>query len=282
MSVGRKKKSPVGLFFSYVLLVIIAICCLYPALWTIMASFKPGGSLLGVSLIPKNVTLDHYRELFTSKSFQYGRWYWNTFKIATLSMLLGSALVILTSYSLSRYRFKGRKTILSILLVLGMFPGFMSMIAIYILLLQLDLLNTHIALVLVYSAGAPIGMAFVGKGLFDTIPRSLEEAARIDGATNWMTFRRIMLPLSKPAITYIALLQFTGPWMDFIFARLVLRTKEKWTLAVGLWDMVSNFQNSNFTMFAAGSVLIAIPITILFMFMQRFFVEGLTAGASKG
>jgi arabinogalactan oligomer/maltooligosaccharide transport system permease protein len=282
MSVGRKKKSPIGLFFSYALLTIIAICCLYPALWTVMASFKPGASLLGVSLFPKKVTIDHYHELFTSKSFQYGIWYWNTLKIATLSMLIGSTLVIMTSYSLSRFRFNGRKTVLSSLLVLGMFPGFMSMIAIYILLLQLDLLNTHAALVLVYSAGAPIGMAFVGKGLFDTIPRSLEEAARIDGATNWMTFRKIMLPLSKPAIIYIALLQFTGPWMDFFFARLVLRTKEKWTIAVGLWDMVANFQSSNFTMFAAGSVLIAVPITILFMLMQGFFVDGLTAGANKG
>ena len=146
--------------------------------------------------------------------------------------------------------------------------------------MQLNLLDTHLALILVYSAGAPLG-AFVVKGFFDTIPKSPEESARIDGATHWTVFIRIMLPLSKPMITYVGLMTFAGAWGDFIFARLVLRTKEKWTLAIGLWDMVNN-ASTNFTMFAAGAVLIAIPIALLYLFLQRFLVEGLTAGASKG
>ena len=195
-------------------------------------------------------------------------------------MIFGVILVVMTAYALSRFRFYGRKNLMSGMLVLGMFPGFMSMIAIYILLMQLNLLDTHLALILVYSAGAPLG-AFVVKGFFDTIPKSLEESARIDGATHWTVFIRIMLPLSKPMITYVGLMTFAGAWGDFIFARLVLRTKEKWTLAIGLWDMVNN-ASTNFTMFAAGAVLIAIPIALLYLFLQRFLVEGLTAGASKG
>lgn len=167
------------------------------------------------------------------------------------------------------------------MLVLGMFPGFMSMIAIFIFLLQLNLLDTHAALILVYSAGSVLG-GFVVKGFYDTIPRSLDEAARIDGATHLQVFVKIMLPLSRPMLTYVALTTFTGAWVDFIFARLVLRSKENWTLAVGMWDLVNSFQNSNFTLFAAGAVLIAIPITLLFVFLQKFLVQGLTSGASKG
>jgi arabinogalactan oligomer/maltooligosaccharide transport system permease protein len=197
-------------------------------------------------------------------------------------MLLGVLLTLLTSYALSRFRFRGRKNALSVLLILGMFPGFMSMIAIFLLLKEMQLLDTHLALIMVYASGAPIGLTFIAKGFFDTIPRSLDEAARIDGASNFQIFAKIILPLSRPILTYLALLQFVGPWNDFIFAKLILRSKENWTVAVGMWDMVNSLQNSNFTVFAAGAVLIAVPITILFMFMQRLLVDGLTSGASKG
>jgi arabinogalactan oligomer / maltooligosaccharide transport system permease protein len=278
---SRQKNSLIRLTFSYILLVIIAICCLYPALWVILSSLRPGAALYSPTLIPNAFTLDHYTELFTSKSTMFGRWYWNTLKIATLSMLISTTLVLLTAYALSRFRFKGRKTTMTGMLVIGMFPGFMSLIAIYILLMQLNLLDTHTAIVLVYSAGAPLG-AFVVKGFFDSIPKSIEESARIDGASHLQVFRKIMLPLSKPMLIYVMLTSFTGAWGDFIFARAVLRTKEQWTIAVGMWDMVNSSQTSNFTLFAAGSVLVAIPITILFMFLQRYLVDGLTAGANKG
>lgn len=281
MNPGVKVARTVRLTLSYLILTAIAICCLYPALWVILSSLRPGSALFSPTLFPKTFTLDHYKELFTSKSFLFGRWYWNTLKITSLSMIFGTFAVTLTGYALSRFRFRGRKTALTTLLVLGMFPGFMSMIAVFILLFQLNLLNTHAALIVVYTFGAVHG-AFVVKGFFDTIPSSLEEAARIDGASHFTIFWRIMLPLSRPMLTYIGLTTFYGGWGDFIFARLVLRSKEQWTVAVGLWDMVANFQNSNFTMFASASVLIAIPITILFMWLQRFFVDGLTAGANKG
>jgi arabinogalactan oligomer/maltooligosaccharide transport system permease protein len=279
---AQKNSSWLRISISYVILVILAICCIYPALWVILSSVRPGASLYSPTLFPSTVTLEHYYNLFNSSSFLFGRWYMNTLKISILSMVFGTLMVTLTAYALSRFRFTGRKGVLTTILILGMFPGFMSMIAIFILLLQLNLLDTHLAMVLVYVAGAPVLGTFVAKGFLDTIPRSLEEAARMDGAGNFTIFYRIILPLTRPMLTYIALTTFVGAWVDFIFARLVLRSKEQWTVAVGLWNMVSTFQNSSFTMFAAGSVMIAVPITLLFIFLQRFLVDGLTAGANKG
>lgn len=280
---SKSAKKGFRLTLSYIILLTgIAICCLYPALWVIFSSFRPGKSLYSKSLIPESFTLDHFKELFTSDSFLFGQWYMNTLKISVITMIIGVTLTLLTGYALSRFRFRGRKTAMSTILILGMFPGFMSMIAIFILLKELGLLDTHFALILVYSAGAPLMGSFLVKGFFDAIPRSLDEAAKMDGATNMMIFTRIILPLSKPMLAYVALTQFVGPWVDFIFARLVIRSRENWTVAVGLYDQINNFQNSNFTIFAAAAVLIAVPITLLFMFLQKLLVEGLTAGASKG
>jgi arabinogalactan oligomer/maltooligosaccharide transport system permease protein len=279
---GRKVKKSLSLTLSYIVLVIIAIVSVYPALWVILGSFRPGKSLYSKTLFPSNFTLEHYSELFTSKSYLFGNWYMNTLKISIISTLIGIVLTLLTSYAVSRFRFRGRQTALSTVLILGMFPGFMSMIAIYLLLKEFHLLDTHLALIIVYAAGAPLGGTFIAKGFLDTIPRSLDEAARIDGASNFRIFTRIILPLSRPMLTYMALTQFVGPWVDFIFAKMVLRSKEKWTVAVGLYDMVNSNTNTNFTLFAAGAVLIAVPITILFMFLQRLLVDGLTSGASKG
>jgi len=230
----RKVANFVRLTCSYITLIALAIAALYPALWILLASFRPGKSLYSKTLIPEQFTLAHYKELFTSPSYMFGTWYANTLKIAIFSMLIGVVLTLLTSYAVSRFRFKARKTALSTVLILGMFPGFMSMIAIYMLLKEFNLLDTHIALIIVYAAGAPLMGTFIAKGFLDTIPRSLDEAARIDGASNFGIFMRVILPLSRPMITYMALTQFVGPWVDFIFARLILRTKENWTVAVGI------------------------------------------------
>ncbi|MDF2648929.1 MAG: arabinogalactan transporter permease [Paenibacillus sp.] len=272
------------LTLSYALLVFLALCCVYPAAWVIVSSFKVGDSLFSETFIPKQFTLEHYVDLFKgrdNKQIPYAKWYVNTLKIAVSSMVLGTLIQILTAYAISRFRFKGRKSIMSIVLVLGMFPGFMSMIAVYIILMQMNLLDTHFALILVYSAGAALGM-FVAKGFFDTIPKSLEEAARIDGASHMTIFARIVLPLSRPIITYIALTTFSGAWVDFILAKIILRSRDNWTLAVGLFELVDNYSSTEFTLFAAGAVLAAIPVAVLFIFLQRFLVDGLTAGATKG
>lgn len=282
MSNKKSTSTKIRLAASYLFILVVVGWSLYPASWVVLSSFKPGKSLYSETFIPSSFTLSHYSELFYSKSLMFLTWYLNTFKVAVCSMLFSTLLVTLSAYALSRFRFPWRKASLSLLLILGMFPGFMSMVAVYLLLMQLGLLNTHAALVIVYSFGSVIFNLFVAKGFFDTLPKGIEEAARIDGASNIRVFTRIMLPLSKPMLVFVALTTFTGAWVDFIFASLVLRTKEKWTVAVGLYDMVNSYQNANFTLFAAGAVFIAIPITLLFMYLQRHFVDGLTAGATKG
>ncbi|MEK4058169.1 MULTISPECIES: sugar ABC transporter permease [Paenibacillus] len=274
-----KLKNMFSTVVHHILLAVIAIITIYPAIWVVLASFRPGTALYSEHLLPDRFTIEHYKELF--KSFPFSQWYVNTLKIAVVSMICSTFFVLLTGYAFSRFRFKGRKTLMSGLFVLNMFPSFMSMIAVYILLLNMNLLNTHSALIFVYSAGAAMGYLLV-KGFFDTIPRSLEEAARIDGANHWIVFFKIFMPLSKPLVVYLAVTSFAAAFNDFIFAQMVLRTKEQQTLAVGLYNMVNTQFSTQFTIFAAGCVLVALPITIVFMCFQRFLVEGLTAGAEKG
>lgn len=279
---NMRKATRLRLLFSYLFIAVVVVWSLYPALWVVISSLRPGKSLYSSSFWPKALTLDHYRELFASDSLMFAQWYVNTLKVGTISMVFSTVLVTITAYALSRFRFTGRKMTLNAILILGMFPGFMSMVAVYLLLMQIGLLNTHAALILVYSFGSIIFNLFIAKGFFDTLPRSMEEAARMDGANHVQIFTRIMLPLSKPMLVFVALTTFSGAWVDYIFASLILRSRDKWTVAVGLYDMVNSYQNAYFTLFAAGACLIAVPITLFFIFLQRFFVDGLTAGASKG
>jgi len=265
--------------FIYFLLICITINTILPLYFVVIASFNPGNSLFSTKMFPDSLTTSHYRDLFEKKD--YAVWYMNTLKIALASMVLTVILVIITSYTLSQFRFRGRKTGLMFMLVMTMFPGFMSMIAIYLLLLQVGLLDTHLGLILVYSGGNIAGFTWLVKGYFDGIPRSIPEAAKIDGAGNATVFTRIMLPMSFPIITFVAVSSFIGPWMDYIFARLVLRTPSKKTLAIGLFEMVTGRQNTEFTMFAAGAILVALPVTILYMSLQKYLIQGISEGASK-
>ncbi|AKG35510.1 sugar ABC transporter permease [Paenibacillus durus] len=276
---SRKLRGSVWLSISYVLLAVIGVFSVYPALWVVMSSFRTGNSLFSETLIPTAFTLEHYANLFSK--YDFARWYTNTLKIALTTTVIGTVLTLLPGYAFSIFRFTGRKTMMSTLMVLGLFPGFMSMIAVFILLNLLNLLNTHLAVILVYAAGAPLFFLFA-KSYFDTIPKSLVEAARMDGAGHLSIFFRIVMPLSTPLIVYTALSIFAGSFTDFLFAKLVLRTPETKTLAVGLFDMISSRQATDFTSFAAGCVLIAVPITFLFILLQRLLTEGLTAGAEKG
>ncbi|KPU27768.1 arabinogalactan ABC transporter permease [Caloranaerobacter sp. TR13] len=263
----------------YAILLFLSIIVLAPVIWIIGSSLNPGNSLYGSSLIPKNPTLIHYKELFIKTDF--ARWYLNTLKIATINMILSVIFTTLTAYVFSRFKFKGKKIGLVSMLILQMFPSFLSMTAIYVLLMQIGLLNTHLGLILVYAGGQIPYNAWLVKGYFDGIPRSLDEAARIDGASNLTIFRKIILPIARPIITFIALTQFTAPWMDYILPRLILRSADKKTLAMALYEMVTGQQNTKFTMFAAGAILVAIPITLLFIYLQKHIVEGLAAGATK-
>ncbi|WP_127836313.1 sugar ABC transporter permease [Clostridium prolinivorans] len=263
----------------YTFLVLNSIFILFPILWIIGSSLNPGDSLYSSSMIPKNPTFIHYKELFTKTD--YPIWYKNTLKIAFLNMIISTILTTFNAYVFSRFRFKGRKAGLVTVLVLQVFPSFLTLTAVYTLLLQLNLLNTHLGLVLFYSGAQIPGNTWLIKGYFDQIPRSLDEAARVDGASNFITFTKIIMPLATPIMVFLALTTFIGPWMDFIFQSLVLRSADKKTLAIGLMDMVTGQTNTKFTLFAAGAILVAIPIVTLFVITQKYVVEGLSSGAVK-
>ncbi|MDR2661342.1 MAG: sugar ABC transporter permease [Lactobacillaceae bacterium] len=280
-----KKNKLHAIITSQVILTILAFIWVLPIIFVILQSFRAEGGQFVSYFFPKHWTLDNYKYLFTNKDgWNYGQWFLNTLFVSVISGIISTFLSIGVAYSLSRLQFKLKGFYLKFALIVGMFPGFLSMISIYYILKALNLTNSLWALVLMYSYGAALGF-YVQKGFFDTIPQSLDERAQIDGASRWQIFTKITLPIAKPIIVYTALGAFTGPWMDFIFAKVVLgNNQSKWTVAVGLFTMVSSKENANslFMSFAAGSVLIAIPITILFIWLQRFFVEGVTAGSVKG
>lgn len=262
-------------------IILIAVCFvfLFPCLWLILASFSKSGSIYSFDgFFPSEYSLDTFKMLFTdTEMYNYPRWFRNTLFIATMSCLIGTFLVILTAYTMSRFQFRGRKTIMKTTLVLGMFPSFMGMIAVYIIMTQFGLINKMWGLILIYSSGAPMGY-LTQKGFFDTIPGSIDEAARIDGATNFQVFLKINLPISMPIIVYTALTSFVFPWSDFILPKLLLKEKDLYTVAVGLMSL----GETEFARFAAGSVFIAVPIVILYFCLMRFLVDGMTAGAVKG
>lgn len=276
----NKRKFQLGLV--YATLILLSIVWLFPIVWVILTSFRGEGTAYVNYFLPKTFTLENYIMLFTNESFPFGRWFVNTFMVATFTCIISTFITVAMAYSLSRIKFKHRNGFLKLALVLNMFPGFMSMIAVYYILKALGLTQTLTALVLVYSAGAALGF-YIAKGFFDTIPYSLDESAMIDGASRMEIFFKITLPLSKPIIVYTALLAFMGPWIDFIFAQVILGdATSKYTVAIGLFSMLQvDTINEWFRAFAAGSVLIAIPITILFIFMQKYYVEGITGGSVK-
>jgi len=269
----------IGKILVHALLVFIAIMVIAPVIWIIGASLNPGTSLFSTSMFPENPTFKHYIDLFTETD--YPKWYLNTLKIATANMILSVLLTTTTAYVFSRFRFKGRKVSMMTMLILQMFPAFLAMTAIYVLLFRLGLLNTHLGLILVYAGGQIPYNTWLCKGYFDGIPKSLDEAAKIDGASNLTIFAKVILPLARPIITFVALTNFMGPWFDFIFPQLILRTSDKKTLALGLFEWIQKNQNTQFTRFAAGAILVAIPITLLFVYLQKHIVEGLSSGAVK-
>ncbi|HBA47334.1 MAG TPA: sugar ABC transporter permease [Lachnospiraceae bacterium] len=278
----------------YVLLTILSIIWVLPILFVILTSFREEGGSYKTYIWPKGFTLNNYKELVmgvNSKisggtNIDFTRWFFNTLVIAIFSTLLSAFFVLCVSYVMSRLRFKMRKNFMNIAMILGMFPGFMSMIAVYYILKGLGLLETgtlkQLSLILVYSGGAGLGF-YMAKGFFDTIPRSIDEAAYIDGASKWDTFIKITIPLSKPIITYTLLTSFMGPWVDYIFAKVIMGNDTKYyTIAIGLWTMLEKeYVDYYYTQFYAGCVLISIPIALVFLLSQRCYVEGV-AGAVKG
>lgn len=262
----------------------MAILWVLPILWLVIISFRKEPGAYTNYILPKEYTLDNYTRLFTDTSlFNYPRWFLNTLIVAVLTCIISTILVLMISYAFSRLRFKSRKGFMNVGLILGMFPGFMTMIAVYHILKLVGLDQSLAALVLIYSAAACMTY-FIAKGFFDTIPRSLDEAATIDGASRSEIFWKITLPLSKPIVVYTALTSFMAPWTDFIFVSVIMKDNyQNYTLALGLYQMLSRENIYRyFTQFCAGAVLVAVPVTILFMSLQRYYVEGVTGGAVKG
>lgn len=268
----------------HVILAVLSMAWVLPVVWLILQSFRAEKGAFISYIIPKTWTLNNYVKLFTDvKLFNFPQWFLNTFIVAVFSCIITTVLVLLTSYAFSRLRFKARKPLMNIILILGMFPGFMSMIAIYHILKSFGLTQTLFALVLVYSGGAAMGY-YIAKGFFDTVPRSIDEAALVDGCTKNQVFWNIILPMSKPVVVYTILTSFIGPWVDFIFVSVIMKDAyNKYTVALGLYQMLSRENIYNyFTEFCAGAVIVAIPITILFISMQKYYVSGVTAGGAKG
>jgi arabinogalactan oligomer/maltooligosaccharide transport system permease protein len=283
---GKRKRGTIGV---YILLVLISIIWLFPFIGLVLQSFRsydPKVEYGGMVdyLIPKHFSLDNYRFLFSGQT-NFIKWYGNTLVIAIFVSILQTIIILCVSYALSRMRFKGRKLLMRFWLVLGMFPGFLTMICLYFLLKQIGMTQGGAVYGLILVSVASSGMGYyVCKGYFDTIPRALDEAARIDGASHARIFLTMLIPMSKPIIIYTALVAFMAPWCDYIFASYVaFGHDESYNVAVAMtrWVWTNDYQGY-FTRFCAGGILVAIPVTILFMALQNYYVEGVTGGAVKG
>lgn len=275
---GVHAKKVADACLTYAILVIVSIVFVFPILWLLLSCFSASGSIYSFNgFFPTDYSLNSFKQLFTDTvMYNYIRWFLNTLLVAVVSSVLGTILVTLTAFTISTYEFKARKALMKGALVLGMFPSFMGMTAVYLLMTQFGFINNHIGLALIYAAGAPMGY-LVQKGFFDTIPKSIYEAASIDGASNLRIFCTITLPLSKPILVYTLLTQFAWPWSDYILPKLLLKDKNLWTVAVGLMSL----PETEFARFSAGSVLIAVPIVILYFFLSKYLVNGMAAGAVK-
>lgn len=278
----------------YAILIVMSIVWLLPIVWLILQSFGNDPLAGGVGkLVPGSWTLKNYIDLFTNtnpdgspSNYTYLNWILNTFTVAVLSCLISTILVLCTSYAFSRLRFKGRTAMMKVILVLGMFPGFLGMIVLYQILDLFGLAKSIFGLLLCYVGGAGMGY-YICKGFFDTISKSIDEAAMVDGASRFQIFVHIIIPLSKPIIIYTLLTSFIGPWGEYITSSYILGTSPaNWTVAVGLYDMIAPGPNQNFQtywkQFCAGSVFVAVPISVLFIVMQKYYVGGVTGGAVKG
>ena len=283
---GAKVRKTLVNVLVHIFLAVLAFIWVLPVFWVVLTSFRAEKGSYVDTFFPKNYTFDNYIKLFTDTSIlNFPKMFMNTLIIAIFTCIISTIFVLSVSYCMSRMRFKMRKPFMNIAMILGLFPSFMSMIAVYFILKALGLAEgsmIRIALIIVFSAGSGVGF-YVAKGFFDTIPKSLDEAAIIDGANRWQVFTKITIPLSKPIIVYTILTSFMGPWIDFVFAKVICGANaDQFTVSIGLWKMLEKeYINSWYTCFAAGAVVVSIPIAILFMFTQKFYVEGMS-GAVKG
>ena len=280
---GAKASRRIGNTAVYIVLILITVIWLFPLFGLVLESFRVEATSQQSYLWPKKFGWDNYVRLFTKTDFP--TWFKNTAIMGIATAVLQTFFVLCMSYVLSRLRFKGRKGLMNIMLILGMFPGFLTMILIYKVFsdLGLTMQNAPIGLIIVYCASSGMGY-YVSKGFFDTIPKSLDEAARVDGATRWQVFYKVIMPLSKPIIIYTVLMGFMNPWGDFMMASYIIHENSAgMNVAVGVYEWLSKTMvNSNYTMFCAAGVVVAVPVTAVFLMLQKYYVEGVTGGAVKG
>lgn len=281
-----RRAHPLPVILHHALLAILAAIWLVPILWLVVTSFGTDAGPNIRSFFPEHYTLAHYQELlFSADSVSnFPQWFTNTLIVAVFNCVISTSFVLMTAYAMSFLRFRGRKAMMKTAITLNLFPGFLGMIAVYFILRQVGLTNSLPGLVLVYSAGAGVDY-LIAKGFFDTVSRSLREAAYLEGANEWTVFRRIILPLSRPIVVYTVISSFLYPWMDFVYASIIMSSgvaTDK-TVSLGLFSMVDKVnRNRYFAQFCAGGVLVSIPISVLFIIMQKFYVEGVTGGSVKG
>jgi arabinogalactan oligomer/maltooligosaccharide transport system permease protein len=279
---GIQASRRIGNTLAYILLTLISVIWLIPFICIVLQSFRVESTWQVGYVIPQQWGFDNYVKLFAT---DFPKWYLNTLIMALVTAVLQTVIVLCMSYTLSRFRFRGRTGLMRFMLILGMFPGMLTMIILYRVLKDLGMTqaNSVPGLILVYIASSGMGY-YVSKGFFDTIPKSLDEAARIDGATRLQILYKIILPLSKPIVIYTVLTAFMGPWGDYVFARYIsFGSSAGMNVAVGLYNFLNRDQiANNYTMFCAGGVLVAIPVTALFLWLQKYYVEGVTGGAVKG
>ncbi|MDE7332050.1 MAG: ABC transporter permease subunit [Lachnospiraceae bacterium] len=276
----------VNIVLRHLLLAFLAFIWLIPIVWLLVTSFSAYTGINTSTFFPQEWSLQNYKNLlFSADSVaQFPNWFKNTFIVACCSCVISSAFVLMVAYATSCMRFKMRKPLMNMAVIMNLFPGFLSMIAVYFILRTLNLTNNHWGLVLVYSASSGLGY-LIAKGFLDTVPVSLREAAYLDGASEAKIFWSVVLPMSQPIIVYTVISSFLAPWMDFIFAKMILNAgvSSQWTVAIGLFNMLDrSLINTYFTQFCAGGVLVSIPISVLFVIMQKFYVEGVTGGSVKG
>ncbi|MDO5311549.1 MAG: ABC transporter permease subunit [Clostridia bacterium] len=267
------------------LIAVLAFIWIIPIIWLICTSFSSYSGMNTSTFFPKEWSVQHYIKLFQSDSVnQFPIWFMNTLKIAVANCIISTIFVLMVAYATSFGKFKMRKPLMNIAVILNLFPGVLAMIAVYFTLKTFGLTNSHLGLIMVYAGSSGMGY-LICKGFFDTVPRALCEAARIDGCSEARIFFQLIIPTSQPIIVYTIISSFLVPWMDFVYSKMILNAgvSEYYTVAVGLYKMLDkSLINTYFTEFCCGGVLVSIPISILFLIMQKFYVEGITSGAVKG
>jgi len=287
IKVQLKKSDIVSGIIKNLVLAILSIIWLIPIIWLVANAFSVYKGVNISHFFPEAYTLENFKVVITESDpdgiVMYRHWFINTLLIAIFSCIISTIFVLMVSYALSFCRFAGRRAYMNVAMVIGMFPSVLSMVIIYFVMKQIGLTGSHIGMVIVYSAGSGLGYLII-KGFMDTISMSIKEAAIIDGASEWKIFTGVILPLCKPIIVYQVISSFLAPWADFVFAKLMLgKDSTTWTVAIGLYNMLDKSRlSTNFAYFCAGGLLVSIPIGILFVIMQKYYVEGVTSGASKG